>query len=441
LVVIIILTTIVAAAIPIMSPANDDRRIREASRGLNTFITGAQARAIAFGRPYGIGLKRLAQDTDTDGNPNNPHDDNAVCLEVFYVEQPPPFAGFDRASKACVSNVQQVGLVLIQFVREEPGNSKQAGLPIGIMPELFPGGMFRPGDVAEINGTQFELVNHLGMGIPAAFRPNVTLVPIGNQLYFAGPTDGQVATIAARPINDSGQQINPEYDGQGFPLGPNRPPSAPARPPAPYWTAPSAYRILRQPAPTSDEPYQLPEGTAIDLRASGIGNDVFFHHPEPTDSSYSVDNSLPVTILFAPEGRVWRVSFSALPNKDEESEPPTFNGSVVDNLYLLIGKRENIPAPLPADNDPTLDATRLPPTNSADNEQKVQELKAQNNWLNGISRWIVIGSQTGRIATVENAFVDVPSIAASASRFDDKRNQQILAAREFTREMRQLGGR
>ena len=59
LVVIIILTTIVAAAIPIMSPANDDRRLREATRGLNTFITGAQARAIALSRPFGIALKRL----------------------------------------------------------------------------------------------------------------------------------------------------------------------------------------------------------------------------------------------------------------------------------------------------------------------------------------------------------------------------------------------
>jgi prepilin-type N-terminal cleavage/methylation domain-containing protein len=51
LVVIVILTTVVAAAIPIMAPSNVDRQLREASRTLNTFITGAQARAIASGRP------------------------------------------------------------------------------------------------------------------------------------------------------------------------------------------------------------------------------------------------------------------------------------------------------------------------------------------------------------------------------------------------------
>src|SRR4051794_35971294 len=51
LVVVVIMTTIVAAAIPLMSPSNDDRRLREATRGLNTYITGAQSRAIALNRP------------------------------------------------------------------------------------------------------------------------------------------------------------------------------------------------------------------------------------------------------------------------------------------------------------------------------------------------------------------------------------------------------
>src|SRR5262245_6267781 len=61
LVVIIILTTVVAAAIPLMSPTNDDRRLREATRGLNTFILGAQTRALASRRPFGIALKRLSE--------------------------------------------------------------------------------------------------------------------------------------------------------------------------------------------------------------------------------------------------------------------------------------------------------------------------------------------------------------------------------------------
>src|SRR5947207_6184733 len=108
LVVIIIMTTIVAAAIPLMSPSNDDRRLREAARGLNTYITGAQSRAIALKRPVGVALKRLSQDTNTDlSKKTNPtkdiHPDNSVCLEAYYVEQQPPYCGFDSNSRACVA--------------------------------------------------------------------------------------------------------------------------------------------------------------------------------------------------------------------------------------------------------------------------------------------------------------------------------------------------
>src|SRR5215211_4973745 len=110
LVVIVILTTIVGAAIPLMSPSNDDRRLREAARGLNTYITGAQTRAIATKRPYGVAFKRLSQDTKR-------AEDNGVCLEVFYVEQQAPYAGFDANSRACVALHPNLrGLVLIRFV-------------------------------------------------------------------------------------------------------------------------------------------------------------------------------------------------------------------------------------------------------------------------------------------------------------------------------------
>src|SRR4051812_12904246 len=83
LIVIVIMTTVVAAAIPLMSPNNDDRRMREAARGLNTFITGAQTRAIASNRPFGFAIKRLSKETKRP-------DDRGVSLEVYYVEQPAP---------------------------------------------------------------------------------------------------------------------------------------------------------------------------------------------------------------------------------------------------------------------------------------------------------------------------------------------------------------
>ena len=85
--------------------------------------------------------------------------------------------------------------------------------------------------------------------------------------------------------------------------------------PPPYWALPSPYKILRQPTPASDEPYQLPEGTAIDLRASGVGiwRLLLLCRVRTTTSE-------DVIIMFTPEGRVARVSFSTLPSRSISSK-------------------------------------------------------------------------------------------------------------------------
>ncbi len=39
--------------------------------------------------------------------------------------------------------------------------------------------------------------------------------------------------------------------------------------------------------------------------------------------------------------------------------------------------------------------------------EEQDKLREPINWLNGSSRWVVIGSQSGRVVTVENAHVDL----------------------------------
>ena len=71
-------------------------------------------------------------------------------------------------------------------------------------------------------------------------------------------------------------------------------------------------------------------------------------------------------------------------------------------------------------------------------------MKEQVNWLRGESRWIVIGSQSGRVVTTENAFVNPQAIISTCATTDSPkpmRNEQIKASREFAREMVQVGGR
>jgi hypothetical protein len=171
----------------------------------------------------------------------------------------------------------------------------------------------------------------------------------------------------------------------------------------------------------------LPEGTAIDLRASGVGIDEYFYVPGLRD------NADRVMVLFAPEGRVARLWYNQKVTSTATDD--IFDEPVSDNVFLLIGKRENVPV-VAAATDRTLGTAQIP-------DEEREDVRNQINWLSGSSRWLVIGSQSGRIVTVENALVSVPmqGMQSAADKAEENRNMQILAAREFTREMSQLGGR
>lgn len=80
LTVITILTILVAVAIPVMRPALKDRKLREASRQLNTYISLAKAKAAETGRPHGIRV--LVSPTVAN-----------TAYQVFVAETPIPFAG------------------------------------------------------------------------------------------------------------------------------------------------------------------------------------------------------------------------------------------------------------------------------------------------------------------------------------------------------------
>jgi hypothetical protein len=140
--------------------------------------------------------------------------------------------------------------------------------------------------------------------------------------------------------------------------------------------------------------------------------------------------------MFAPEGRVERLAFNenVLPSTLEVP----FNAPVVDNVYLLLGKRENIPPAVAS--DATLNAAQW---NALTTDEQRIEKKEPINWLLGQSRWIVIGSQSGRVVSIENAAVDPAAVLSLTGTFtlEQRRSQQILAAREFTYEMANVGGR
>lgn len=441
---IIILTTLVSAAIPIMAPTNDDRRLREASRSVNSYISAAQMKAVQLQRPFGVALKRLSQDTGS-------ADDNGVCIEMFYVEQPAPYRGFDRTSSAMVArhpNPNRLGQVLIRFVVRSRG-ATGTDMPIGWEADLFPANLIRPGDVIEIDGTRYGLLALGAGGVPSALEVQRS-VQVQNGA-FSPQAGGYAVTLEALPLNDTGQMLNIAFDAEGRKL---RDPivTGSATREAPFWTNPAPYKILRQPMPASGEPFQLPDGTAIDLRASGQAIEIdpasnratgFFHNPDvlAPNQSDRVNNGDPIIIMFTPEGAIERVRFN---QKDVNATTAAgrsdniYDARTVSNIYLLVGRRQNAPPP---ELDLSVDKT-LDPTFPMLTDQQKQEAKEATNWLLGESRWIVIGAQSGRVVTVENAFVDPgPLVTQYPTPWDTLRARQIHASREFAREMVQAGGR
>jgi prepilin-type N-terminal cleavage/methylation domain-containing protein len=93
LAVIAIMVILLSVAIPAIRPALKDRKLREASRLLNAYVAGVQARAAELGRPVGIVLVR--------GKTNAR--DVYQCTEIFTAEVPRPYAGDLVGSRARIS--------------------------------------------------------------------------------------------------------------------------------------------------------------------------------------------------------------------------------------------------------------------------------------------------------------------------------------------------
>lgn len=433
LIVMSILVLLVTAAIPVLSPSSSERRLREASRGVNTFIAGAQARAVQSGRPFGVMLKKLSQETDDP-------EDSGVCLEMYYVEQPSPYAGFEDSSRVmiCRPNLNGPG-VWIYFVTR--GETIGDRLPPGWDFDLLPPRVFQPGDRIVIGGVEYELTG----ASQGAFSDGYffTSIQRGVRSYY----------LTAEPVDGDPPAILPAFDNNGNAIitvenlsgGATNRYTVVLKPPtrgeavAPYWSEPLLYKIHRLPTLTSAPPYQLPEGAAIDLRASGVDN-IFFHRAGADEAAAEqgqgnedlTANRSPVTIMFDPDGSISRAyALVDQPGGDGDNQQDSLLAEpVTSSLYLLIGKRENIPA-------------QVDFAGFAGTDAELQEAKATVNWLDGESRWVGIGGQSGVVSTSPVAFVNPVQVAADNNNepLIRRHDLEIRLARELAVQRAKEGGR
>ncbi len=385
LVVIVILTTLVAGVIPILSPNNDTRKIREASRMLQTYIMKAQSEAARTGRDQGIAFRETSPGS-------------GVALDVFRWEVPPAFAGFSSASRVRIATVNPT--ILIYGSNGSIGNGGTkftatydnaplynlhfvlAATPAPAL-DPYPPRMFRIGDVIEVRGKEFLVIDDSNQNdwpnkLDGGFLQPETSAPMFLRCIWLNEGGGQTLPFPATPV------LEP-------------------------------YKFIRQPVTSVEEPLQFPAGIAIDLQGSIAEGAITSGFPTDGSLFQAGGGQNTVGIMFSPSGSISNVflNSNSLTN--------------VSRIAILLGRVEN--GGLTNSNEWTITA-------SASNDA-LAELQNKINWLNLDSRWLFIAPNSGRAIVSENAFVDARAYIGAND--IETAEFQIEAAHEFGHTMRSTG--
>jgi prepilin-type N-terminal cleavage/methylation domain-containing protein len=266
LVVISIILLLTIIAIPLIAPVLKGRDIREGARAVNVFLGSARNRALSSGRPVGVRIERFVSQND-------------VCMNLSYVEEPPPYAGDTLTSTA-----------LATIVRPNP------------------------------NGPFLNIVG------PSPFSGDdwTHVVRDGDRIKFN--FQGHTFQLS--------RQGNLWVIGISFDLNNNNLPDDPWQMNSATWFQPVLatgaglpYQVFRQPEKSAGDPLELAGGTAIDLNFSGDSG--------ATMAPATASDATPIIIMFGADGSIERVYRSSASGQLVGTRPSS-------PLYLLIGRRENL---------------------------------------------------------------------------------------------------
>ncbi len=285
LVVISIMMLLAAFALPQLAPLSKQRKIREAARSVNVFLSRARSRAIESGRPCGVAFHRV--DTTEPLS-------NAVSM-LYQAEVPPPYAG----------NTSGAALMLqdVSHIEKTPG---QTYVPRGTVilkaqvdPSTLSNGIVRRGDLVQLNsqGPWYEIIFD-------------TIDYEGKFLLLDFPLlNGFI------DFNAPNSCLTLRWNGGPGCVSPWPPTGT---------SAPVSFKILRQPVRTIAQPLTLPVETTVDLRCSGTDQNAALF-------GYGQDD---VIIMFSPNGSVGRYYYDNVDgNQVKDATEP---------IYLLIGWRDLI---------------------------------------------------------------------------------------------------
>lgn len=374
LVVIVILVTLVGGVLPVLSPNNDSRKIESASRGLKTYFLKAQTRAIRSGRPVGVAFRETSAGS-------------GVALEVYQVENPRAFSGFSSLSTAKFHDPMpndNTYEYIIEFGEGYGNNFILATEPV------IPPRMVRHGDVIQLGNSRFKLFARGQYLDRTAYQETGELFfratnKFWNTELVSGPAPPTVP-INANDIHPSNPDIEYSY--------------------------PRNYAIDRQPVPTSESPYVLPKGVAIDMHASGIEGGT-----NPTLLAVNNrDNLKQLSLMFSPAGGIDSIYYNGLRYTEEEivnnkSQPGAqLTGQPITDatkFVMLLAQVElggaQIAPDFFNDIDQVDDRWKV---QANDTDTRLAEIREEVSWLNRDSRWLVVNSRSGKANVAKNPEMD-----------------------------------
>lgn len=407
LVVVSIMMLLVTVAATAFRPADDSRRIREAARSINVYLSSARNRALEIGRPCGVILRRFPG--------------TACAMTLEQCEVPPSYAGETNEAAVVVQDWTLSGgasywgdgsTILKIRVRGGAGGATE-----------FTNNLMHHGDLIQLNaqGSYYAIVNDPSDGPPPADDdfpllgsggdPNTINFQVGNDTSSDGWIDDRWLTLRLEPLYSQLTPWPTVVSGN--------------------WSQPVSFRIFRSPmsgtsiVKSASRTLQLPAATVVDLQFSGCGNGQFVptwnntvnydvgdrvvsqdgltytcvqanvnRLPESNTPAYWQQIPFPnIAVLFAPNGSIDNVYVGGTSYR------------ITDPIFLLVGKREKVP----------------PPTYVAGNPDTFA------NWQDLNNLWVTINSQTGLITT------GVVAAVAAAGTYNDAR---ILA-----RDAQGMGGK
>ncbi len=189
MVVVSILIIMISILVPMMRPIMQGRKQREAARQLSVFISGAQARAAAQGKPVGIWIERFAHEL------TDPPEKWYTAYNVYLAEVPQAYAGDLIDSRVFVQ--QNAANPALWEARFSPSccDSALQNVKQGDLLQFDHGGPLYP-----IQQVAYDRAAHTGLilfGVPP------TLPPAMSPAKYIGRIGGVAFNVTRRPTKST----------------------------------------------------------------------------------------------------------------------------------------------------------------------------------------------------------------------------------------------